>query len=314
MLNGLKNLKYPGGKEEILFLLRNIIGNRALLEEDLKVLCSHAPAGLQLYCDALLPYCKSFAWISMDEMITIDNSLIEYLDSDYVLNIELIKRTIKTLFGLGIFRADMFTYNIENCQIVFRNECLSLAYSTIRNTLISQGFFVIERQNHRTFMYVDTKFESIVLKLCMETVRKTTLEQLKKKIENDAIVGEKAEKFVLTYEKQRITNKCLSVKIRIISNIDVSAGYDIISFEKNQSTSYDRYIEVKAISKNGFFWSANEYETAKLKGKQYYLYLVDISKVSYANYKPTIIKDPANKIMKSNDWLVEANSYHIRKI
>ena len=314
MLNELKNLRVPGRKEDILFLLRNIIGYRALLEDDLKVLCSHAPAGLQLFYDALIPYCKGFAWISMDEIITVDESLIEYLDSDNALNIELVKRTVKTLFDLGIFRADLFNYNIDNCQIAFRNECLSLAFSAVRNTLISQGFFEIERENYRTFMYVDSKYESIVSKFCAETYHKTTLEQLKKKIENDAIVGEKAEGFVLAYEKRRITNKYLSAKIRVISNIDVFAGYDIISFEQNQSMSYDRYIEVKAVSKNGFYWSANEYETAKRKGKQYYLYLVDISKVGYANYKPTIIKDPANKIMKSNDWFVKADSYHIRKI
>lgn len=314
MLNELKNLKNPGRKEDILFLLRNIIGDRALLEDDLKVLCSHAPAGLQLFYDARLPYCRSFSWILVDEVITIDKALLEYLDSDNVLNIELIKRTVKILFEKGIFRADMFTYNTDKCRITFRNEHLSLVYSAIRNTLISQGFFVIERENYRTFMYIDKKFERIVSKFCIETVHKFTLEQLKKKIENDAIVGVKAEEFAYDYEKRRITNKSLSAKIRIISDIDVTAGYDIISFEDNKSMNYDRYIEVKAISKNGFFWSANEYETARLKGKQYYLYLVDVSKVSRTNYKPTIIKDPANKIMKSDDWLVEAESYHITKI
>ncbi|MBD5484393.1 MAG: DUF3883 domain-containing protein, partial [Lachnospiraceae bacterium] len=80
-------------------------------------------------------------------------------------------------------------------------------------------------------------------------------------MENNAIVGAMAEEFVLNYEHQRITNLELASKIRIISDVDVTAGYDIISFDSNQSTRYDRYIEVKATSKNGFFWSVNEYET-----------------------------------------------------
>ena len=32
----------------------------------------------------------------------------------------------------------------------------------------------------------------------------------------------------------------------------------------------DRFIGVKAISSYGFYWSKNEYETAKLKGEPYY--------------------------------------------
>lgn len=314
MLDELKKLKYPGRKEDILFLLRNIIGNRVLLPDDLKVLCSHAPAGYQLSYDELLSYCKSFAWISENEFIAVDESLLKYLNSDDALNDELISRTVKDLFEIGIFKADMFSYNVVDCRIIFHNERLPLIYSSIRNVLISQGFFVVDRENHKSVIYINSIYEKLVSRFCKETVRTLTLQQLKEKMENNAIVGAMAEEFVLNYEKQRITNPELLEKIRIISDVDVTAGYDIISYESNQSIHYDRYIEVKAISKNGFFWSVNEYETAKLKGKQYYLYLIDLAKMNCADYTPLIISDPSNEIMKSDDWLVEAESYHIRKI
>lgn len=314
MLDELKKIKYPGRKEDILFLLRNIIGNRMFLPDDLKVLCSHAPAGYQLSYDDLLSYCKSFAWISENEVIAVDESLFKYLDSDDALNDELIRRTVKDLFEIGIFKIDMFSYNVVDCRIIFRNERLPLTYSSIRNVLISQGFFVVDRENHKSVIYVNSIYEKIVSRFCKETVRTFTLEQLKAKMENNAIVGAMAEEFVLNYEQQRITNLELVSKIRIISDVDITAGYDIISFDSNQSTRYDRYIEVKATSKNGFFWSVNEYETAKLKGKQYYLYLVDLSKVNCAGYTPLIISNPAKEIMESDGWLVEAESYHIRKI
>lgn len=286
MLNELKNLKYPGRKEDILFLLRNVIGDRALLPDDLRVLCSHAPAGYQLFYEALLSYCKSFAWITEGEAITVNEPLLKYLDSDDVLNVELIRRTLKVLFETGIFKTDMFTYDVGECRTIFRNECLPLAYSAIRNVLISQGFLIADRENHRSIIYVNSTFEKIVSQFCKKTVHAFTLEQLKAKMENNAIEGAMAEEFVLNYERRRITNLELATKIRIISDIDVAAGYDIISFETNQSTYFDRYIEVKAISKNGFFWSANEYETAKLKGEQYYLYLIDLSKVNCVDYIP----------------------------
>ena len=76
----------------------------------------------------------------------------------------------------------------------------------------------------------------------------------------------------------------------------------------------DRFIEVKAISSSGFYWSKNEYETAKLKGETYYLYLVDLHKINQPDYTPEIIQNPAVTITESEAWLVEAQSYSIRRI
>ena len=65
--------------------------------------------------------------------------------------------------------------------------------------------------------------------------------------------------FVLCFEKVRIGHP-LCENIKRISEIDVSAGYDIVSFNSSQSQKLDRFIEVKAISNNGFYWSKNEFE------------------------------------------------------
>ena len=62
----------------------------------------------------------------------------------------------------------------------------------------------------------------------------------------------------------------LAGKVRRISEVDVTAGYDIISYNSIKSKETDRFIEVKARSSSGFYWSKNEYETAKLKGEPYY--------------------------------------------
>ena len=85
-----------------------------------------------------------------------------------------------------------------------------------------------------------------------------------------------------------------------------------MSFENNSSSSYDRFIEVKAISKRiEFFWSKNESEIAKLQGEKYYLYLVELSKISNPNYVPIIIANPAVTVMQSTDWFLEPESYHV---
>ena len=128
----------------------------------------------------------------------------------------------------------------------------------------------------------------------------------------NAQAGEKAELCALQYEKNRIKNYSLVERIRIISDIDVCAGYDIVSFDSDESDDYDRFIEVKAVSNStAFFWSINELNTAKLKGKQYYLYLIDLQKALNERYIPTIINDPANVLFDSEEWFVELQSFHI---
>lgn len=130
---------------------------------------------------------------------------------------------------------------------------------------------------------------------------------------SDELAGEKAELFVVKYEKKRLGVEGEN-KVKRISEIDVTAGYDIVSANSPNSTVANRFIEVKAVSENGFYWSKNEYDIAKLLAADYYLYLVDLSKIDDDNYEPDIIHNPVQHIMENNLWLVEPQSYHIQKV
>lgn len=201
---------------------------------------------------------------------------------------------------------------LQDQRFAFKNERLPLSFAPLRNTLISQNFFEINRDNLKTVFYIDTKYEKLISSFCQQRKKTIGIEQLKKQLEANSEAGEKAEIFVLQYEKKRIGKHPLVEKIRIISDIDVCAGYDIVSFNSNDSDDYDRFIEVKAVSNpKGFYWSINELNTAKLKGKRYYLYLIDLQKVSDENYIPTIINDPASVLFDSDEWFVEPQSFHI---
>lgn len=92
------------------------------------------------------------------------------------------------------------------------------------------------------------------------------------------------------------------------------AGYDIVSFECRQSQELNRFIEVKAVSGSGFYWSRNEYEIAKLKEESYYLYLVELNKINEMDYIPEIIQNPALNIMEKDEWFVEAQSYFVNRV
>ena len=315
MLDGLKNLRTPGNKDGFLFLLENVIADKMLSYEDVKILCTHAPAECHILLPEMIQYCSAFGWIHTENnMISVNSDVINLNGDNNALNGQLVQSTLKVLFELGHFHPGMFSFDTISHRIMFHNELLPLNYSAIRNTLIDLGFFDVVHSIQGTTFLVAEVFEKALSKVCEQEKRKITLEQLKKKLERDAEVGEKAEKFVLVFEKERI-GAPLSENIKIISDIDVTAGYDIVSYESSTSYKHDRFIEVKAVSHDtDFFWSRNEYEIAKLKGNSYYLYLVDIRKIEENGYAPTIINNPAEVIMESSEWMVESQSYHIRRI
>ena len=125
-----------------------------------------------------------------------------------------------------------------------------------------------------------------------------SIEELQKKLQQDNEHGEQAERFVFEYEEKRLKQMEINNPPVRISAIDVTAGYDIISYESKFSDGYDRFIEVKAVSKSGFFWSKNEYETAKVKREKYYLYLVELGRVGDPGYIPEIILDSASTVLE----------------
>lgn len=315
MLDVLKKLNSPGSKEDILFFLQSVIGRNALLYKDICVLCSYAPAGHKLHVDRLIEYCTCFGWLNCENTFLVSDALANLLDNAEELNKHLVQSTLSVLFSNNVFVADMFVYDVEHERLVFRNELLPLQYAAIRNVLISQTFLCVDRTAGFPTFWVHADYENLVAEYCKESSKKLSLEQLKARLEANALAGSKAEEFVLAFEQRRIARQELRERIKIISEIDVCAGYDIISYETDTSTHYDRFIEVKAISKNaGFYWSKNEISVAKIKGKQYYLYLVDLSQISKPDYVPMIIQNPALTIAESADWFMEADSYHVRKL
>lgn len=312
MLEELREINQPIRKEDILFFLQDVIGKRKLLKKDILIICAHASRQYQLNVDAIITYCTALCLIDCEETIVLNSDIIAILDDADVLNKFIIERTISKLFDTHIFEADMFRYDILYKRFAFRNERLPLSFSALRNTLISQGFLEMIRGDMRTEFYIDPQYEKLISSYCYQRKRIIGIAQLKKQFEAENQAGEKAELYALQYEKMRIEDHPLIEEIKIISNIDVCAGYDIVSFDTDDSHDYDRFIEVKAVSNsNSFYWSINELNTAKLKGTQYYIYLVDLRRISDKTYTPTIINDPANILFNSDEWLVEPQSFHI---
>jgi len=157
--------------------------------------------------------------------------------------------------GYYIFQPDSF-YNIES--------------SELRNFLITAGY--IKNLEDNKYILLD---ESILEKF---RSRIFSPEQLRKKLLDNELLGIAAEKIVFEYETNRIKKFGNHLKVHHISLKDVSAGYDIQSYEGNIQI----FIEVKAVSISNykFHLSPLEYQTAINLRENYYIYLlpVDYSK------------------------------------
>lgn len=314
MLDVLKNLKYHGGKDGLLFFICNVIGSGQIRIKDVEIICARSPGKHYLSIEDLISYCHTLGWIQISEdVVSVSPDIVSLLNDKEKLNDALIVSTVNQLFKENIMDASMFYYDSVQFCYAFKNELFPLSLSSVRNILISQGFLIPSRDIQGVRFYISPTYDALVAKLCKARRKLLSLEQLKKQLESKELAGEKAELFVLEYEKNRL-GQPLCEKVRRISEIDVTAGYDIVSFESNQSQEPDRFIEVKAVSSTGFYWSRNEYEIAKLKGDKYYLYLTDLTKVNQPDYAPQIINNPAVNVMESEEWFVEVQSYFIKRI
>lgn len=314
MLDALKDLKYHGGKEGLLFFICDVIGSGRIKVRDAEIICAHAPGKHYLSVGDLISYCHALGWIEMaEDVVSVSPTIATLLNDKNKLNDALIVSTVNRLFQEGIVDSNMFCYDSVQCSYAFKNELLPLSFSGMRNVLISQGFLVPLRDTQGTRFHISPTYDTLVARHCKERRKQLSLEQLKKRLEHNELVGEKAELYALEYEKKRL-GLPLSEEVKRISDMDIAAGYDIVSFNSPHSKEPDRFIEVKAMSSTGFHWSKNEYEIAKLHGEKYFLYLVDLSKIAGEEYSPTIISNPALTVMASQDWLIEPESYHIRKI
>lgn len=82
----------------------------------------------------------------------------------------------------------------------------------------------VNRSIAGSHFYVSPEYETLVASHCVKKRKAMSLEQLKKRLENNELAGEKAELFVLEYERQRLGPEG-GKKVKRISDIDVSAGY-----------------------------------------------------------------------------------------
>lgn len=130
-------------------------------------------------------------------------------------------------------------------------------------------------------------------------------------------IGRLAEEEVLKFERSRLCSSPeLATMVEHVALVDISAGYDIRSYEESADPSGNhnpRYIEVKAVPKSNyrFYWSRNEIEVARMLGDRYFLYLVPVASVkSVILEEMKIIANPT-ALFSDTHWIHVAESYRL---
>ena len=206
---------------------------------------------------------------------------------------------------------ELLKFNDQVDLFYIPKRAFSLHSSVFRNLLISLNAITPVNGEFR----IAKNYDKFLGNLVKRATRTIPLEQLQQKLLAEQEMGEKGELFVLDFEKSR---KPFSMEdkehIRQISHIDVSAGYDIISFHDEVSLKR-RYIEVKTYrGAPHFYWSANEIDSAKIRGIDYFLYLVNADRIFEEGYVPEIIQNPYSTIINSSDWKLTPSSFLVEKL
>lgn len=285
------------GKERVGY---NELVNRCALEKNVSIRCDGAVAFLQY-----------LGYVERDEVYVITTEKFSNLpdNRDAIIN-TFIKDCIETLAEEGIFDSDATSFDPEKGHLSIKRSAFPLAYAAIRNFMTVAG--ALEKETNGEIC-VSEDYETDFSSQLRIRKDKFTLEQLRQKQEEQNKRGLEAEIFVLKLERERLPQK--AYKIKSISDFDVSAGYDIVSFSDSDSAVYDRFIEVKCyLGSPHFYWSENEVDVAKRKGERYILCLVDYTRITEEGYEPEYISNPYEVIFNEDKWLVNTASYKVQKI
>lgn len=311
MLTELKRCNSIGNVDGILFLVSIMAGKERISRDEIRNRCA-LENSITLNCPGAVAFFEYLRLVdtTSDTVMPLPELDTLAAKSNGEIIEQLAAMSINRLVEEGIFDKDATGFDAEKGHLTIKRSAFPLAYAAVRNFLTMAGALDKEENGE---ICVAGNYESDWTEQLRNRRKKFTLEQLLKQQEDQSRRGLEAEEFVLGLEKKRLPE--LAQKIKRISDFDVAAGYDIVSYENNGSEQYDRFIEVKCyMGSPHFFWSENESDVARIKADKYILCLVDYLRMGEPGYQPEFIRNPYEAIFDSDEWLVNASSYRIQKI
>jgi len=329
MLKDLLKFEKFGGKDELIFILFDVLSlntNRKI--EDIKKYAISNHFSIAQSFDAIIELLRFASIVDIhNNIITVNDQLFDpnaYADKKHYFIeskfIEFFFKALKKESAIQIlFNPDSLGYNYEEDKYFVKENLLPYSYFPIRNLLLNIGFFHWENGDVTNHLIINSiynnTFKTVISwidNVRVNSKHKISIDQVKDGLILKEQLGIEAEEFVLKYEKRRLENHPNNALIKRVSNEFANAGYDIESFNSINDILIDRFIEVKSFANEiSFYWTKNELNTAIEFGNEYFLYLVDRTKMQVANYQPIILQNPYEKVFENEYWKKQVESWKI---
>ena len=252
---------------------------------------------------------------NFENKLIVADAIVDYLNSEKQFHDKFVEYLLNSLKENedfhNIFSSQHISYDVVYRTIQINNSAFTFKFSRLKQLFIDFEILRVHPTPEFRKYIFNSRYKKIFDKFILPEIkkRKVGIEELKQDLEQKQIYGEEAELFVLAFEKTRLANK---KGIDWVAEYSVAEGYDILSFNTISSTKNDRCIEVKSYTGSPyFFWSRNEMDIARIKGDEYYLYLVDRSQINNENYTPIIIQNPYHNVLNGSDWIKTVDKYKI---
>lgn len=214
----------------------------------------------------------------------------------------------------NVFSSENLSYDIIYKSIQLNNNAFGFKFSNIKQLFLDFGI-IYPHPTIEVCYILNNRYKKLFDKLLLPEIKKRRIgiEEFNKKINQQQINGEEAERFVLNFEEKRLNQQC---KVDWIAEYVVNAGYDIASFNNCTDIEYNRFIEVKSYSGLSpyFYWSKNEFQVARIRKDNYWIYLVNRDKINDKNYIPEMIQNPYREIIEMEHWNKEVDKFKISAI
>jgi len=210
-----------------------------------------------------------------------------------------------------IFQSQHLSYDVIYKSFQINNSAFGFKFKNFRQLLIDFEAITTHPTVEFNSYILNSRFKKLFDKTILPEIkkRKIGIDEFKKTIEQQQIYGEEAEKYVLEFEKKRLGDK----QIDWVAEYIVNEGYDIASYNEKDDSEYNRFIEVKSYDGNNpyFFWSRNEFNVAKRKLDNYWIYLVNRTEMNNVDYKPIMKQNPIENILNNENWNKQVEKYKI---
>jgi Protein NO VEIN, C-terminal len=316
-LSRYENLGTPDFFWELLTRLKE--GGGRWTEHNIREYFSNRIVDGRTVFDGCLPLAEAIELIRPDETgaLVIDSAISRFLPSEQYARTRILRMILLALkrdevFDL-IFRPEHISYDIVYHSVQIDISAFPLKYANFRRLLVDFGFLMHHPDARIRKLIVNPRFKTEFDLHILNQVkrRKLGIENLEVMLERNQIHGTEAEEFVVVFEKTRMSSHPKSADIQRISDYDVAAGYDIVSYNNIASPEYDRFIEVKSYQgSKRFYWSKNEISQARVRRDCYFLYLIDRDKMGRPGYEPEVIQNPYEHVfLNQNGWNKEAQTW-----